>query len=209
MIKTCDTLPLCGSTGHGGVSRRLEDQLRLLKGISLAKIPQKRKESDLPWEGVFPDTTKHAHVGLEQCKQALGTILVPVTARLCLLRVIDVGMAIALHRPGAARRVGIETPACAPRNVGRLVHRQAGAIAGRLHDDRSLAADPRDHGWPVLGIMATPGLACLPTATWLTAQCLLPAPSCLPLGAGSVIEGIGFHRPLHLPGHLLRQGGLA
>ena len=57
--------------------------------------------------------------------------------------------------------------------------------------------------------MATPGLAFLPTATWLASQRLLPAPFRLPLIAGSVVEVIRFHRPLQLAVHLIRQGGIA
>ena len=102
-------------------------------------------------------------------------MLVHVTARLCLLRLMHVCMDIALHRPVAARRVGIETTARAHRHVGRLVHRLDGAIAGRLHDDSPLATDPGDHCWPVLVIMAPAGLTLLAPATRPVSQRLLPA----------------------------------
>src|SRR5262249_34965398 len=123
--------------------------------------------------------------------------------------VIDELVHIALYRPVAARRVCIETTACLHCKVGRLLHRLDGEIAGRLHDDRSLAADPRDNGWPVLVIIATPGLAFLTTTTWLASQRLLPAPFCLPLVADGVIEIIGFHRPFQLAMHLVGQRGIA
>jgi len=54
----------------------------VLKGIALAKVPQELKESDMPWQVAFTDTTKHSQVGFEQRKQALGSILVHVVVYL-------------------------------------------------------------------------------------------------------------------------------
>jgi hypothetical protein len=103
MIKTCDKLPLFGSACTRWVERRLSDQFGLLKGIALAQVPQELQESDIPWQVAFTDTTQYSQVGLAQRKQALGSMLVHVTARLCLLRVIDVCMDIARERPVVAR----------------------------------------------------------------------------------------------------------
>ena len=65
----------------------------------MAKVPQELKESDIPWEVVFTDTTKHVQIGLEQRQQALGAILVHVPPGVLFLGVIDVLVHVALHRP--------------------------------------------------------------------------------------------------------------
>ena len=59
-----------------------------------------------------------------------------VTAGIFLLGVIDELRQVSLHRPIAARRVGGEPTARLHGDIGRLLHRLDGAIAGRLDDDR-------------------------------------------------------------------------
>src|SRR5262245_65841778 len=111
---------------------------------------------------------------------------------------IDEFVQVAFHRPIAAGRVGIEATACLDGQARRLLYRPHSEIAGRVDDDRALAADPRNDGWSVLVIMAPPGLPFLPTATRAAPQRLLATALRLPLAASGVIEVIRFHRPLQL-----------
>src|SRR5215475_8798529 len=86
-----------------------------------------------------------------------------------LLRVIDKRMPIALQCLIAAGRVCIEPTTRFDGEVGRFLHRLDGEIAGRVEDDRALAADPGDNRRPVFVIMAPARLAFL-TATTRTAS---------------------------------------
>src|SRR5262245_51504785 len=79
--------------------------------------------------------------------------------RLVPTQLIDARVQVALHRPIAAGRVGIEPTADLYCNISRFLYCLDGEIAGRLDDDMPLATDPGNHGGPVLVIMATPGLA--------------------------------------------------
>src|SRR5215510_9306062 len=65
--------------GNGRIECRLQDQFGLLERIPLTKVPQELKEPDIPWQVAFTDTPEHSEVGLEQRKQALGSILMHVT----------------------------------------------------------------------------------------------------------------------------------
>src|SRR5712691_7190870 len=131
-----------------------------------------------------------------------------VTTGIFLLRVIDKLMHIALHRPIAAGRVGVEPTACLHRDVSGLLDRLHREIFGRLDDDRPLATDPGDHRWPVFGIMAPTGLAFLAAPPRLASQRLRPTPLGLPLVAGGMVEVIRFHRACQLAMHLIRQRGI-
>jgi hypothetical protein len=62
----------------------------------MPKVPQELKEAHVSWEVVFADTPKHSQVGLEQGEQTLRPILVHVTTRVFLLRMIDELVDIAL-----------------------------------------------------------------------------------------------------------------
>jgi|SoiMethySBSTD1v2_1073268.scaffolds.fasta_scaffold6193702_1 hypothetical protein len=88
MIKTCDKLPLSGSACNRRVSCRPYDQFGLLKHIALTKVPQELHEPDIPWQVDFTDTTKHSQVRLEQRTQALGSMLMHVTACIFFLGMI-------------------------------------------------------------------------------------------------------------------------
>src|SRR5213593_1757873 len=102
-------------------------------------------------------------------------------ACILLLRMIDIVMHIALQRPRAARRVRVQPTARLHGEVSGLLHGLHGEIAGRLDDDRTLAADPRDNGGPVFVVVPPTGLAFLTTPTCSASQRLLPALRRLPL----------------------------
>ena len=93
-----------------GSRARLQDQFGLLERIALTEVPQELKEPDVPWQGEFTDPTEHPQVGLEQRKQALRAILMHLATCIFLLRMIDELVHVALHRPIAAARVGVEPP---------------------------------------------------------------------------------------------------
>src|SRR6266571_7639834 len=122
MVQELDKLSSSGPAGNGGVERRPQDQLRLFEGVLLTKVPQELKESDITRQIELAEATEHAQVGLEQGEQALRAILVDITTRIFLLRMIDVLMHIALHRPIAARRVRVEPTARMPRDVRSLLY---------------------------------------------------------------------------------------
>src|SRR4029453_13403233 len=86
---------------------------------------------------------------------------------------------VALCRPIAARRVGIETAARLDSKVCCLLHRLHGEVFGRLDDDSALTTDPGDDRGPVFVVMpparahtscvdtAGDGLAALVRLVWL------------------------------------------
>src|SRR5215813_1789670 len=78
VIKTRDKFPLLGSPGNGRIECCLQDQFGLLARIQLPKVPEKLKESDIPWQVQLAEAAKHPQVGLEQREQTLGPILVHV-----------------------------------------------------------------------------------------------------------------------------------
>src|SRR5262245_30227296 len=109
-------------------------------------------------------------------------------ACILLLRMIDELMDVARHRPITAGRVRVQPTAGLHGEVRGLLHRLDGEITGRLDDDRPLATDPGDNGWPVFVIMAPAGLAFLAPATRSAPQRLLPAVFGLALVPRRVIE---------------------
>jgi hypothetical protein len=169
----------------------------------LTKVAEELKEPDIPWQIALADPTKHPEVGLEQGEQTLRAILVHVTPGVLFPGVIHEFVHVALERPIAARRVGVEPTARLHGEVSGLLHRLHGEIAGRLKDDRPLPTDPGDNRGPVFVIMAPAGLAFLPTATRAAAQRLLSTAFRLPLVARGVVEVIGFYSPLQLALHLI------
>ena len=60
MIKTLDEFSLFGPPGNGRIECRLQDQFGLLARIQLTKVPEKLKESDIPWQGKLAEATKHS-----------------------------------------------------------------------------------------------------------------------------------------------------
>src|ERR671933_826363 len=150
-------------------------------------------EPDVPWQIELADTTKHPEVGLEQGEQTLRSIRVHV----------------ALHRPIAAGRVGIEPTARLHGQVGGLLYRLDREIFGRVDHNGTLAADPRDDGWPVFVEMAPTGLAFLAAPARSASQRLLPALLGLSLVASGMIEVIRFHRAFLLAVHLIGHGRIA
>src|SRR6266545_5100282 len=107
-----------------------------------------------------------------------------LAAGVFLPRVIDILMHIALHRPIAAGRVGIEPTAHLDREVGGLLHGLHREIFGRLDDDRTLPADPRNNRGPIFVIMAAPWFALLATTPCPASQVLFASVFRLPLLAG-------------------------
>src|SRR5918912_9730 len=132
-------------------------------------------EPDVPWQIELADTTKHPEVGLEQGEQTLRSILVHVPTCVLFLGVIHECVHVALHRPIAAGRVGIEPTARLHGQVGGLLYRLDREIFGRVDHNGTLAADPRDDGWPGFVEMAPTGLAFLAAPARSASQRLLPA----------------------------------
>src|SRR5262249_28458200 len=122
---------------------------------------------------------------------------------------IDELVHVALHRLIAAGRVGAEPTARFDGEVGRFLHRLDGEIAGRVEDDRALAADPGDNRRPVFVIIGPARLAFLPATTRAASQRFHAPVWCLPLLARRVIELIRFNGPLQLAVHLIRERGIA
>jgi hypothetical protein len=129
--------------------------------------------------------------------------------RLVPTQLIDVLMEVSFQRPIAAGRVRRESTTLAHRQVGCLLHRLDGETLGRLEDDRSLAADPRDNGRAIFFVMPPAGLALLATPPCAASQRLLATPFRLALVASGVIEVIRFDRACQLAVHLVGQGGIA
>jgi len=92
-----------------------------------------------------------------RAEQALGPVLMHVPPRVFLLGMIDKVVSIALERPIAAGGIGIQLIARLHGDVGSLLHRLHGEIAGRVEDDSPLAADPGDNRGPVFVIWPRPG----------------------------------------------------
>jgi hypothetical protein len=68
VVETRDTFSPFGPPGNGGLSRRPQGEFGLLKRVVLAKITQKLKEPDIPWQVVLTHAAKHAQTRLEQRK---------------------------------------------------------------------------------------------------------------------------------------------
>jgi hypothetical protein len=97
--KTLDHFSLFGPTGNAEVSRRLQDQLRLLERVLLTEVPQELKESDIPWQVELTHTLKHPQVRLAQRTHTLGPMLMHLAMRILLVGMVDVFMLIAFQRP--------------------------------------------------------------------------------------------------------------
>src|SRR2546421_3834190 len=100
----------------------MQDQFGLLERGLLTKVPQELKEPNVPWQIQLADAAKHSEVGLEQGEQTLRTILVDVTTRIFLLRMIDELVHKARHRAIATGRVRIEPTARLDGEVSGLLH---------------------------------------------------------------------------------------
>ena len=168
----------------------------MCKGILRPKVSQELKEAHIAWQVGFAEASKDPQVRLEQREQALCAILVHVSPCVLFPRVIDARMHVALHRPIAAGRIGIQPTVRLHRQVGGLLHRLHGEIAGRVDDDRALAADPRDNGWAIFLVMAPAGLTLLAATTRSAPSRLWATLRGVALLAGTVLESIRCHRPL-------------
>src|SRR2546429_4101322 len=118
-------------------------------------------------------------------------------------------MHVALQASIAASRVRVEPTARLHREVSHLLYRLDREIAGRLDDNRFLATDPGDAGWPVFVVMPPTGLALLAAPTCSATQVFFPTPLGFALLASSVIEVIGFDRALHLAIGFVGDGRIA
>src|SRR5262244_4226769 len=122
---------------------------------------------------------------------------------------INIVMEVALQRPIAARRVGVEPTARLDCHVRCLLDRLDRAISGRLYHYGPLATDPGDDGRPIFVIMTPAGLALLTTPTRSAPQVLCPSVFGLAFLASGVIEIICFDGPFQLPLHFIGQGSIA
>jgi hypothetical protein len=196
VVKTRDKLSFSGSARNARVQCRLQDQLGLLEGILVSKVPQELKEAQVPRQVSLADATKHPKVGLQQGKQALRPILMDLAAGIFLLGMVDVFMLLAFQRPIAAGRVGVEPTTRLHGEVGRLLHCCHGKILHGLYHDGPLAAHPRNNCRSVFVIMAPAGLALLAATTRPAPQRLFPAVMGLTLIPGGVIEFVRFNATL-------------
>src|SRR4030095_7135895 len=97
-------------------------------------------------------------------------VLMHVTARILLLRVVDIRVQVARERPIAAGGVGEESAAPLHGDVGGLLHRLDREVPWRLQHDTAVATHPSNNGTPILVVMAPPGLACLAAPPGRAAQ---------------------------------------
>src|SRR5262249_2632017 len=132
-----------------------------------------------------------------------------ITARIFLLRVVDIRVQVSCERPITAGGVGEESAAPLHGDVGGLLHRLDRKVPRRLHHDTAVATHPGDNARPILVVMAAPRLACLAATPGVASQRLLAARLGLSLLAGGVREVIGFDRPCQLTTALIGQGGIA
>lgn len=65
MVETSDKITLPGLVRNGRIQGRRQNQLRLLEGVLLTKVPQELKEPDVPWQVTFAHATKDPQVRLE------------------------------------------------------------------------------------------------------------------------------------------------
>jgi hypothetical protein len=84
---------------------------------------------------------------------------VHVTPRGLVLGVMHARVHVVRHCAIAARRVGVEPPACVHGAVRRLLDRRDGASAGRREDARPLATDPGNTRRSVVVVMPPARLA--------------------------------------------------
>src|SRR5215471_13572162 len=172
------------------------------------KVAQELKEAQIARQVGFAEAPKHPQIRLEYGEQTLCPVLMHVTARIFLLRMVDKVVRIALQRAIAAGRVGIETTARFDGDIGCFLHRLDRKVPCRLDDASSLAADPGDDRGSVFVVMASTGLAFLAAPPGLATQYLLPAVCRLALVARSMVEIIRFDRAVQLALYLRGQGGI-
>src|SRR5262249_11970182 len=134
------------------------------------KVAQELEESYVPRQIRFADASKHAQVRLEQGEQALCPVLMHVTPRVFLLRMIDILVYIALQGAVAAGGVCVQPASRLDSEVGGLLHRFDSKVPRRLDDDASLTADPGDDRGSVFVVMAPPGLPLLAATPWRATQ---------------------------------------
>jgi hypothetical protein len=150
VIRACATVPRPQQPGTWITADmiaaycRLQDQFGLLACMPLTKIPQELKEPDVTQQVAFAHATKHAQILLEQRKQTFRPILMHVSTRILLPRVIDELVYISLECLVAARRVRVEPTTRVHCHIGCFLYRLHCEIFGRLDDDRALATDPGD-----------------------------------------------------------------
>ena len=190
MVDTLDQCSLVGPASKSRSSGRLQEQLRLRKGIVLTKVAQELQAPDGPWQVAFADTTQHPQVGLEQRQPALHPVLVDLPTGVFLPGVLDAFVHIALERPLAPGRVGVEPTARWYRDVGSLWHRLDRASAGRLDDAGPLAPAPGAQRGPVFVSMAPAGLTVLAPTTRAAPQRFLPTVFRLAFLTRGVLAGI-------------------
>jgi hypothetical protein len=65
VVQSFDKIALSGPARNGWVQRRMQDQLGLLKRCQLTIIPQKLKESHVPWQVRFADAPKYPQIRLQ------------------------------------------------------------------------------------------------------------------------------------------------
>jgi hypothetical protein len=176
--------------------------------MAVTQVPQELQTAHVSWQVHVMEATKHPQRGLESGEQTLGSILMHVTARICLLGMLDELVHVSLHRPIAAGRVGLQPTARLDRQIRCCLYRLDGEIAGRLADDSPLATDPRDDRRSIFVIMPPARLALRAAPTCAASQRLLPTVLRLSLLTSSVIEFIRFPSALHLTRHLIRQRGI-
>lgn len=145
MVESFDKITLSGRAGNGRIQRRIQDHFGLLECIQLTRVPQELQEAQVPRQSGFADASKHVQVRLEQRKQTLRPMLMHVTPRVCLLRMIDKLVYIALQGSRAVGRVRVELTPFLHRDVGSLLHCPDGTVPCRLHHDTALATDPGDN----------------------------------------------------------------
>src|SRR4030095_467081 len=162
------------------------------------KVAQELKEAHIARQVGFAEASKHPQVRLEQGEQTLRPILMHVTPGVLFLGVVDELVHVALQRPIAAGRVGIEPTACLHGHVGCFLYCLYCEIFRRMDHNGPLTADPRDDGRPVFVIMAPARLTLLTATTRSATQMLCTALLGLSLLARGVVEVIRLNCALPL-----------
>jgi hypothetical protein len=138
-----------------------------------------------------------------------AAMLLHGTPRVFLLRVRDSVMPRARERPIAAGGIRLQPAARVDGAVRGLLPRRAGAIAGRLADDRALATDPGDAGRSVGVLRAPTGLPWLAAPPRAASHGLFSAVCGLALLAGGVLQRIRRNRVCQLAVHVIGQRSMA
>src|SRR5262245_62105833 len=97
-----------GSRGDGWASCGRQDHLGLCAHMPVPSVPQERKETPVSREVAFTDALNYPEVRREEGAETLGPMLMHLTTGICLLRVIDDLIQVALQRSIAAGGVGVE-----------------------------------------------------------------------------------------------------